>query len=144
MVFNANSFLSLGLDIGGHDHWRNHQHNRNVEEFVKFTGVHPESCTMIWNALVARNLIDNIAAQPKHLILALRFLKAYDYEHELANMFVMSARTVRKWVRYFVVRLSELKSEVVSVHRFELFVVAKHALTLTYFSFLRWKMMTLI
>ena len=47
--------------------------------------------------------------KPIHLLLALRFLRSYDYEWKLGDDFNLSDTTVRKYLRLVLPKLHRLK-----------------------------------
>jgi hypothetical protein len=101
----GSKFLALGLDIAGFKNWKMCNENTNMQRFQGFFEAKPEACAAIWLDLQTTfNQEGRIEsnAKPLHLLLALRYLRAYPTELELSATFHMSENSVRKWVEIFV------------------------------------------
>lgn len=53
--------------------------------------------------------------EPKHLLMALYFLRNYPNESQMAAQFGHDEKTIRKWVWIFVETIAHLKNDVVSL-----------------------------
>ena len=80
--------------------------------FRSLFGCSPRILTAVFNTLLDQELI-SISDKVQHLMWALAFLKSYNAETYFAARYSVSEKTIRKWIWYFLDRLSKL--EVVSV-----------------------------
>lgn len=105
-------FMRLGLELMGVYKWMTHKHHTNIDRFRKFYGVTPRTCGRLWHRLRTSddpNICLYSDADPKHLLLAIRFLWRYEVEDEVGRPFgIKSPKTVRKWVKYYLHRMAEL------------------------------------
>ena len=107
-------FMALGLDIAGFKNWEICKEKTNMERFQGWYEAKTKTCAAIWADLqMTTDEVGRIEsdANPVHLLLALRFLRAYPSELELSGSFQMSEKTVRKWSDLFVRKIQSLKSK---------------------------------
>ena len=100
------AFLSMAMDIGGHPRWRKRNEKVNQQDFKRWCGVSPKSCADIWVDIQ----VDDFKPNPVHLLATLRFLRAYEFEHQLAKTFNQTEKNIRHWLRVYVPKLQALKS----------------------------------
>lgn len=62
--------------------------------FRAFFGVPSEICSRIWIMLIGKHSHD---AHPRHLLMALHFLKGYSTENVNATLFQVDEKTFRRW-----------------------------------------------
>ena len=94
-------FMKLGLETAGFSKWETYLEHTNVHRFRGWYGCSPKVCAKAWT-MILQNDDDEFAiaegsANPIHLLLALHFLNAYSTELELAGLFKMSEKAVRKY-----------------------------------------------
>lgn len=76
-----------------------------LRRFKSFFGVTPKVCSISWNEI--KNQAPP-AAQPKHLLWCLSFLKEYSTEHHRRSIFEADEKTIRFWTWTFVKLLANL------------------------------------
>ncbi len=76
-----------------------------LRRFKSFFGVTPNVCSIAWNEI--KNQAPP-AAQPKHLLWCLWFLKEYSTEHHRRSLFKADEKTIRYWTWTFVKLLANL------------------------------------
>ena len=107
-------FMVFGLEIVGFTRWKSYNESPNVERFRSWYRPSPK-ISKIWSDLqTTMNMLCRVAsdANPFHLLLALRFLKAYPTETELAGQFQRSNNSAaRKWSSFYVKKI-QLPSKV--------------------------------
>ena len=95
ILITDQQFLILGLESAGFTGWERTSNARNVERFrCCWYGPRPKCCEKIWFDL--QNSAEcwiGSDANPLLFLLALRFLKEYPTETELAGTFAMSEKT---------------------------------------------------
>lgn len=107
--FSAKDFLALGLTIAGFNRWQSYKQDANTERFTKKYGAIPQTCADIWSDLEQQELLnDEEAKHPVRLLIALRFLWAYEYEHDLGSFFNLTEKTVRQHARVWVKKIEML------------------------------------
>ena len=106
-AISKEELLEAGLEVAGFKGWQKCKLKTNVERFKALFGTTPAVCKMVWDDMEtsASKMI------PLHLLLALRYLKAYPLEVELLAMFKMSKKTVRKWYNIGITEIQKLKSK---------------------------------
>ena len=111
------AFMRLGLQIAGFDKWETYMEHTNIARFRAWYGPTPTTCAKVWLDLQS-STVDGCSigsdANPVHLLLALRFLKAYPSETELAGTFQISEKSVRKWSAAYTRKLQLLLPQMVS------------------------------
>ena len=107
-MIDANAWLELGLGYG-RNNWINAKLQKKREGFKQWCGIYPDTCAKVWSDLIEQDILEDGSAKPQHFLLALRWLKAYDYEHQLKKEFGFDEKTIRKWVRFFIVKIEKLK-----------------------------------
>ena len=71
---------------------------------------------ILWAMLLSYGCLDNDShCQPKHLLWAFYFMKTFLTEFVLACHLDADKKTIKKWVWYIIVALSDLKGDVVSL-----------------------------
>jgi AraC-like DNA-binding protein len=83
-----------------------------LRRFRSLFGCSPKVLTALFNTLLKQNLIST-SAKVQHLMWALAFLKSYNTESYFAMTYRVSEKTIRKWIWFFLERISQL--DVVSV-----------------------------
>jgi hypothetical protein len=95
ILITDQQFLILGLESAGFTAgWERTSNATNVERFRCWYGPIPKCCEKIWFDL--QNTVEcciGSDANPLHFLLALRFLKGYPTETELAGTFAMSEKS---------------------------------------------------
>jgi hypothetical protein len=74
-------------------------------------GVGSIVCNVAWKLLKENGRAN--AAEPKHLLYALKWLKTNGTEHVLASDLRINEKTLRKWVWFFVNALADQETDVV-------------------------------
>ncbi len=93
-------FMAIGLEAAGYKRWGRCKPKTNLRNFRAHYGCCPKSCENMWMDLqLSPNQECRIEpnANPKLLLLGIRFLWRYETEKELCSRFDMSEPTVRKW-----------------------------------------------
>ena len=118
-AFDKTAFMRLGLRIAGFDKWEAYMEHTNIARFRAWYGSTPKTCAKVWLDLRS-STVDGCSigadANPMHLLLALRFLKAYPSETELAGTFQISEKSVRKWSAEYTRKLQLLLPQMVSCY----------------------------
>jgi hypothetical protein len=107
-------FMALGMHLAGPPNWERRNHETNVRAFVSHYGACPMVCERVWWDLQTNEEEDGSINFPVHLLLALRFLKAYPKDDELCGFFGMSNGTMWKWRDLYVSKLATLLDTKVS------------------------------
>ena len=110
--------MRLGLEIAGFKKWETYEEHTNEARFRGWYGPSAKLCAKIWLGLQSSTLDECRIANnenPVHLLLALRFLRAYPSEKELAGTFGMSEKSVRKWSAAYTRKLQLLLPGTVSL-----------------------------
>ncbi|MEL7338942.1 MAG: hypothetical protein AAGM67_00545, partial [Bacteroidota bacterium] len=85
----------------------------NTKRFVKKFGADPVVCVRIWEDLQVTHVQD--ARVPKEdlrvifFLMALNHIRKYPTEDDLEADFKLSAKTCRKWLRYYLQKIQALK-----------------------------------
>ena len=84
-----------------------------TRRFKAHFGSTPKVCAELWEGLQTTNIANAQVVNPseddfKKYMMTLHFLKAYPTEEELSSRFALHEQTVRKWVRFFVDKISSL------------------------------------
>lgn len=107
----AHEFMELGLELAGYKRWKRYKEKANIQRFKSHFGPLPKSCENIWIDLQtttdAACRIES-DADPKHLLLGLRFLWKYQTEDDLGAFFQMTSKTVRKWSHVYARKIQLL------------------------------------
>ena len=102
------AFMRLGLQIAGFDKWETYMEHTNIARFRAWYGPTPKTCAKVSLDLQS-STNDGVCigtdANPMHLLVALRLLKAYPSETELAGTFQISEKSVRKWGTEYIRKL---------------------------------------
>ena len=111
-AFDANIMADIArsmLDMGG-------AANDDDATFRSFFGAPILVVVALWNMIVAKGPLANGAA-PKHLLWALIFLKCYSTTPVIRRVCGWPAeKTFRKWVWYFIDRISALADDLVKLN----------------------------
>ena len=121
--FDQVSFMKLGLETAGFSRWEMYLEHTNIDRFRGWYGSRPTVCETVWRMLqwsVNEECRIGSDANPMHLLLALRFLKAYSTELELAGQFKITEKAVQKWSGMYVRKINLLLEEMVSDCRIEI------------------------
>jgi hypothetical protein len=78
-----------------------------IRRFRNMFGCSPKVVAALFNTLLQQTLI-NSNDKVHHLMWALAFLKSYNTENHFSTMYHVSEKTIRKWIWYFLDRLSQL------------------------------------
>jgi hypothetical protein len=104
-------FMKHGLETAGFSKWEKYLEHTNVDRFRGWYGCRPKICETVWMKM-EQNVDDEFGideiANPMYLLLALRFLNAYETELELAGHFKMSEKAVRKYCGMYATKVSLL------------------------------------
>ena len=96
--------LAIGLDHTGYMRWCGYKPKTNINNFKSHFGASPKIVALIWNHLRAANKIIEREADPKHILMACRFLWAYEGQKDICCQYNMSENTFRdkigRWVSY--------------------------------------------
>ena len=109
--YNTSYFLKTGNDLMG---WgTSHSQTPNIattnRQFRSAFGVNPLVCRCLWESV--SNILPQkymYTARPKHLLMALLFLKQYNTNECNAAITGVDEKTFRKWLWLFVGLLAEL------------------------------------
>jgi hypothetical protein len=110
MFFSEEDFMALGMQLAGPSTWRRNIEATNVKAFVTHYGAPPKVCSAMWFDIESSEE-DPLGQwdKPLHLLLALRFLKAYPTDAELCAFFDINSRiTITKWRNIYVNRIGKL------------------------------------
>jgi hypothetical protein len=107
-------WMAMGLELAGYRNWRRCKISTNVARFKGWFGASPKTCENMWSDMQTTNGADGAPisrsdSNPRHLLLALRWLRGYPTEKVLEGTFKMSEKTVRKWCFGFVRKIQALK-----------------------------------
>ncbi|MEL7339944.1 MAG: transposase family protein, partial [Bacteroidota bacterium] len=92
--------------------------HKNIVRFMKKYGVHPIVGVKIWDDLQTTNIAE--ARLPADEVLLTRFfmalnhLRKYPTEDDMEGDFGLSAKTCRKWVKFYLERIQALQQEKVT------------------------------
>ena len=113
ILITDQQFMILGLESAGFTGWERTSNATNVERFRCWYGPRPKCCEKIWFDLQnsVECCIGSDDANQLHFLLALRFLKGYPTETELAGTFATSETTVRKWTSFYIQKIHLLNQE---------------------------------
>ena len=78
--------------------------------FGAFFGVTPDICALVWNMVQPQKE----GVMPFHLLWCVMFLRVAGVESFLSSVAGCDEKTWRKWIWYFVGRISKLRRKVVS------------------------------
>lgn len=111
---DEDDFLALGHQLRGNVNWQRRRAQAQLDEFKLVYGTHPRVLALIWRDLQTtpfeEDRIDlSINAQPKYLLLAYRWLCAYESETVLKTNYGCDEKTTRKWCEYFVKKVALLR-----------------------------------
>ena len=110
--FDSDAFLTLGLNLDSKKDWQNRcKKTSNVLRFRQIYGAYPKTCESMWNDMkTSRNMFCQLdkSSDPKHFLLALRFLYEYPTETQLSGRFGMAEKSIRKWTRIFQKKIAIL------------------------------------
>jgi hypothetical protein len=117
--FGEEDFMALGLGtIAKVLRWKQHKRHISVAKFTKFYGATAATCAEMWKDLTEHpdpSVNVGSKGKPKHLLLALRFLWKYQEQNDIAQFFgIQCDKTVGKWVKIYVTKLSLLLQSKVS------------------------------
>jgi hypothetical protein len=116
LSFTESTFRLFGGEMINFPGWRgltleSEQFNR---AFRAHFGVDSLVCSYIWAMLKAHSKLPK-AAEPKHLLWALMWLKLYKSEPAMVSIAKVHSNTFRKWVWKMVIGISDLYRTVVSI-----------------------------
>ena len=114
MLTNPQTIKNLEFEI------RNRKKPRSVNTttkvFKSLYGTYPEIISHVWNQLVLKCLIEKHDKKKlERLFLMFDFLKNYCVEHRCAVDFGIDEKTYRKWVWFYLEKVSQLTKNVVSI-----------------------------
>ena len=113
MLTNPQTIENLGFDIRHRKKPRSVNTTKRV--FKSLYGTHPEIICSVWNQLILNHLIENSDKNKlERLFLVFDFLKNYSVEHRCAVDFGIDEKTYRKWVWFYLEKMSQLVKNVVS------------------------------
>ena len=106
------TFIEYGTNILGE---KNLSPVEFSKQFISLFGTTPFVCARAWELISAKKRGRfRRGASPEHLLWALLFLKSYSKEAQISAMVNRHAKTVRKWIWYFIRCLSSIRDDVVS------------------------------
>ena len=113
MLTNPQTIENLGFDI---QHRKNPRSVNTVERvFKSLYGTYPEIICYIWNQLILKRLLIKYDKNKlQRFFLMFDFLKNYCVEHRSAVDFGIDEKTYRKWVWFYLEKVSQLAKNVVS------------------------------
>lgn len=104
--------MGLGMYLAGHHNWKRRKEETNVEVFKTHYGACPKVCERVWSDLQTSedpSLRVGSKDSPLHLLLGLRYLKAYPKDTELCGFFkIPSKEAMTKWRNLYVGKLAKL------------------------------------
>ena len=111
--FEEHDILYLGLTLAGHAE-RSIDRTRlkkNLERFEAKYYASPETCCEILFDLQVTAIDDARVEKPnpRHLLIALNYLKEYPTDNNLAGMFGCNEKTAKKWANFYVRKIQALK-----------------------------------
>lgn len=116
MVFihvTATQFLKLGLeDLVGFDH-RKVAKKRILRRWHAYFGASPETCATIFEDLQTTAIGEAHVEEPCviEFLVAFYWLKSNASEEQVAGLFKMDERTVRKWKWFYIKKIVALKEQ---------------------------------
>lgn len=112
---SARGFLKLGLNLKG-VRFRKSSQRRNKRRFISIFGTEPCICSIIWEMLTLTKWTAHTnKPKPVHLLWALRLLKSYSTEADLAaEVGGKDEKTFRKWAWFYIEGVANLAEKVVS------------------------------
>ena len=87
-------------------------------KFEAFFGAWPFYCAILWNALRRSRLLEQAPTarvNPRHLLMGLHFLKAYNTEERSAVTFGCDEKTFRQWAWFILSIIAKLETKFVSL-----------------------------
>lgn len=112
MATNPETIENLGFEIRCASKPRSVQIAR--KKFKGLYGTYPEVICYVWNQLIVKNVIEKYDVyRLRRFFLTFDFLKNYCIEHLCAINFGVDEKTYRKWVWYYLEKISELTKSVV-------------------------------
>ena len=112
----AEDFEELGIEIMK---LRQCQSRRQLNrKFEAFFGAWPFYCAILWNALRRSRLLEQAPTarvNPRHLLMGLHFLKAYNTEERSAVTFGCDEKTFRQWAWFILSIIAKLETKFVSL-----------------------------
>lgn len=112
--------MALGLNYFKYYRWETYSLEANIDRFKSQYGVTPATCVEIWNDMIDSD-DDDVKIQkgretkPKFLLLALRWLFAYETEKQIGPHFdIHSTTTTSKYLKIWVRKLQLLLKPMVS------------------------------
>lgn len=117
--YDEDHMLERGLAVMRHHVVGEQQ--ENLMNFKAAYGASPQTCVAIWRDMWdSDNAQITIGAESNldHFFWALHFIRAYPLERNMAGHVGVSRRTLMKWVKDYVMRLSLLKEQKVRLCKF--------------------------
>ena len=115
---SASDFMMLGFESRGFKKCDKLSHSSRVRKFRSLFGTSPQVVAAIWEDLRLSNDDDvkiNRHCRPLYLLLALRWMKAYESEEELETSFNLCVNTISKWCEILTSKIALLRKTKVSV-----------------------------
>lgn len=106
----------LGLSLRGYK--RKQKLHRETILFRRFYGISPKTCVEVWHDL--RHLVPSAipaARKPKHLLVALNWMKDYTTQEKLGVDFNLSEKNLSEWCKTMAKGMQRLKPAKVCMRR---------------------------
>lgn len=118
--YTDTEIMGIGLIYFKYFKWEKYSLTTNINRFKSQYGVIPATTNSIWNALIdtmddQAKLTRGPESNPKYLLLALRWLFAYETERQVGPHFdIHSVNTTSKYLKIWVRKIQLLLSPLVS------------------------------
>ena len=113
MAINPETIENLGFEIRRAIKPRSAQISK--KRFKGLYGTYPEVIFYVWDQLIRKNVIEKYDLRRlKRFFFMFDFLKNYCIEHHCAIDFSVDEKTYRKWVWYYLEKVSKITNSVVS------------------------------
>ena len=113
LSFTEMEFLLIGLGLAGHSERtiNRSKYSTNLSRFEAKYYASPSTCCEIFIDLQLTDIEEAKVTKPKpkHLLLALNYLKEYPLERNLAGTFGCTEKTASKWAHYYIGKIQALK-----------------------------------
>jgi DDE superfamily endonuclease len=124
VTLTVSAILKKGLEFAGFsaDRQKNVKKSTNVDRFRAYYGSNPIVYAQLWEdlqnvAVLPGNWVDlDEEKDITYFFMCLHFLKSYPIETDLAGIFQVCEKTVRKWVWMYATRFQGLKHHKVHVN----------------------------
>jgi hypothetical protein len=122
---NQDDMLTIGLNCVGYHPARTigHSEATNLKHFVRFFGVDPIVCSIVFRDIQVQDIGEYRISKPKvsYFLMTLYWLKCYPLEHQTAGLFGYDEDTVRRWVWSYCSAIQALKAYKVRYQAFSMY-----------------------